>query len=107
MFGLRLWWDGQRGRTVENQRRRAIQLRELLTQLGPAYIKIGQALSTRPDLVPPLYLEERLNCKTSCLPTKSLTSSLKKNLVIAQTNLRRTIAAASCSRLPRAGVQGS
>jgi len=34
------------GRTVENQRRRAIQLRELLTQLGPAYIKIGQALST-------------------------------------------------------------
>jgi predicted unusual protein kinase regulating ubiquinone biosynthesis (AarF/ABC1/UbiB family) len=26
--------------------------------LGPAYIKVGQALSTRPDLVPPLYLEE-------------------------------------------------
>ncbi|MFO0140899.1 MAG: ABC1 kinase family protein, partial [Aphanizomenon sp.] len=28
------------------------------TKLGPAYIKIGQALSTRPDLVPPIYLEE-------------------------------------------------
>ncbi|MFM6201837.1 MAG: AarF/UbiB family protein, partial [Dolichospermum sp.] len=27
-------------------------------KLGPAYIKIGQALSTRPDLVPPVYLEE-------------------------------------------------
>ena len=57
-FGLGLWWDRQRGRIVENQLRRAIQLRELLTQLGPAYIKIGQALSTRPDLVPPLYLDE-------------------------------------------------
>lgn len=57
-FALGLWWDRQRGRVVENQLRRAIQLRELLTQLGPAYIKIGQALSTRPDLVPPLYMEE-------------------------------------------------
>ncbi|MFO5474574.1 MAG: ABC1 kinase family protein, partial [Dolichospermum sp.] len=41
-----------------NEQRRAIQLRKLLTKLGPAYIKIGQALSTRPDLVPPVYLEE-------------------------------------------------
>ena len=57
-FALGLWWDRQRGRVAQNQQRRAIQLRELLTQLGPAYIKIGQALSTRPDLVPPLYMEE-------------------------------------------------
>lgn len=57
-FALGLWWDKQQGRSVKNERRRAIQLRELLTYLGPAYIKIGQALSTRPDLVPPLYLEE-------------------------------------------------
>lgn len=59
IFFLGLWWDRQSGRSDENQlRRRAIQLRELLTQLGPAYIKIGQALSTRPDLVPPVYLDE-------------------------------------------------
>ncbi len=57
-FGLGLWWDQQRGRIGQNQQRRAIQLRQLLTRLGPAYIKIGQALSTRPDLVPPLYLDE-------------------------------------------------
>ncbi|WP_414755980.1 ABC1 kinase family protein [Anabaena sp. CCY 9910] len=56
VFGL--WWDIKRGVVVKNDRRRAIQLKELLTQLGPAYIKIGQALSTRPDLVPPIYLEE-------------------------------------------------
>lgn len=57
-FGLSLWWDKQRGKVAKNQRRRAARLREILTALGPAYIKVGQALSTRPDLVPPLYLEE-------------------------------------------------
>ncbi|MDJ0733935.1 MAG: AarF/ABC1/UbiB kinase family protein [Nostocaceae cyanobacterium] len=56
VFGL--WWDSKRGIAVKSEHRRAIQLRELLTQLGPAYIKIGQALSTRPDLVPPIYLDE-------------------------------------------------
>jgi len=56
IFGL--WWDKKRGIKVKNDRRKAIQLRNLLTKLGPAYIKIGQALSTRPDLVPSVYLEE-------------------------------------------------
>ncbi len=56
VFGL--WWDRTWGRSDKNQRRRAIQLRTILTNLGPAYIKVGQALSTRPDLVPPIFLEE-------------------------------------------------
>lgn len=53
-----IWSDRRFARGDRNQRKRAIQLRNLLTELGPAFIKIGQALSTRPDLVPPLYLEE-------------------------------------------------
>jgi predicted unusual protein kinase regulating ubiquinone biosynthesis (AarF/ABC1/UbiB family) len=57
-FLLGLWWDKARGKSPKNERRRAVQLREMLTKLGPTYIKIGQALSTRPDLVPPLFLEE-------------------------------------------------
>ncbi len=57
-FAFGLWFDSKRGVVVKNDQRRAAQLRELLTRLGPAYIKIGQALSTRPDLVPPVYLEE-------------------------------------------------
>ncbi|MBE9008525.1 AarF/ABC1/UbiB kinase family protein [Fortiea sp. LEGE XX443] len=57
-FAFGLWWDSKRGIALKKDRRRAVQLRELLTKLGPAYIKIGQALSTRPDLVPPVYLEE-------------------------------------------------
>lgn len=57
-FAFGVWWDGKRGVKVKNDVRRAIQFRKLLTKLGPAYIKIGQALSTRPDLVPVVYLEE-------------------------------------------------
>ncbi len=57
-FAVSMWWDRVRGRSIKNNRRRAIQLREIVTKLGPAYIKVGQALSTRPDLVPAIFLEE-------------------------------------------------
>jgi len=58
VFFSRLLFDKVRRKVAKNERKRAIQLKNLLTQLGPTYIKIGQALSTRPDLVPPTYLEE-------------------------------------------------
>ncbi|WP_193195958.1 ABC1 kinase family protein [Nostoc sp. MG11] len=79
-FGL--WWDSRRGIVVKNDRRRANQLRELLTQLGPAYIKIGQALSTRPDLVPPVYLEEltRLQDQLPPFPNEIAYQFIKEEL---------------------------
>ncbi|MDX2096969.1 MAG: AarF/ABC1/UbiB kinase family protein [Leptolyngbyaceae cyanobacterium bins.59] len=55
---LGIQWDRSRGSLQRNEGKRAAQLRRILTKLGPAYIKIGQALSTRPDLVSPIYLEE-------------------------------------------------
>jgi predicted unusual protein kinase regulating ubiquinone biosynthesis (AarF/ABC1/UbiB family) len=57
-FAFSVWRDKARGRVAVNQRKRAIKLRQILARLGPTYIKIGQALSTRPDLVPAVYLEE-------------------------------------------------
>jgi predicted unusual protein kinase regulating ubiquinone biosynthesis (AarF/ABC1/UbiB family) len=57
-FTVRLAWDRFTGQSEKNESGQAIHLREMLTHLGPAFIKVGQALSTRPDLVPPAYLEE-------------------------------------------------
>jgi len=38
-------------------RDRAERLTETMLELGPAFIKVGQVLSTRPDIVPPTYVE--------------------------------------------------
>lgn len=77
-----LWWGKRRGIVVENHRPIAIQLRELLTKLGPAYIKIGQALSTRPDLVPPIYLEEltKLQDQLPAFPNEIAYQFIKEEL---------------------------
>jgi len=45
-------------KNAERSRARAKECAELLVELGPAFIKAGQALSTRPDIVPPVLLEE-------------------------------------------------
>ena len=45
-------------KTSENSVKRAIQLREIVTSLGPAYIKLGQALSIRPDILSPEAMTE-------------------------------------------------
>ena len=50
--------DFQRGVEQENRPLRARQFMETIAGLGPAFIKAGQALSSRPDLLPPEYLKE-------------------------------------------------
>uniref|UniRef100_A0A1J3IPL0 ABC1 atypical kinase-like domain-containing protein n=2 Tax=Noccaea caerulescens TaxID=107243 RepID=A0A1J3IPL0_NOCCA len=43
---------------VQDMRKRAVKFRETLISLGPFYIKLGQALSTRPDILPSIYCQE-------------------------------------------------
>jgi len=53
-------WDKITG-ALKNEtqaRFRATQLTNLLVELGPAFVKAGQALSTRPDIIPVVLLEE-------------------------------------------------
>ena len=43
---------------VEGDVSPAVQLRMALEDLGPTFVKLGQMLSTRPDLIPPEFVEE-------------------------------------------------
>ena len=42
----------------QQRRKRAASLLDSLLTLGPTFIKLGQLLSTRPDILPPEYIEE-------------------------------------------------
>jgi len=59
-FLTKLLVDWRRGRLKDEARvrKRAVQFRELLTRLGPTFVKLGQALSIRPDLVSPIAMYE-------------------------------------------------
>ncbi|MCD7456577.1 hypothetical protein HAX54_032296, partial [Datura stramonium] len=57
-FLSRLAWDVINKKIKENEVARAIELREIVTSLGPAYIKLGQALSIRPDILSPVAMTE-------------------------------------------------
>jgi len=59
--------DVMRGRNGRGPAR----LRDTLAELGPTYVKLGQALSTRPDLVPPRYEVELARLQDSVPPISS------------------------------------
>jgi len=52
-----LLFGGRRRVTTADRRRRAAWLTDRLVSLGPAFVKLGQVLSTRPDALPREYVE--------------------------------------------------
>ena len=71
-FGLSLWWDNLAGNLSSKQRhRRANWLVQKIFKLGPTFIKIGQALSTRPDLIPLEYARELAKLQDKVPPFNS------------------------------------
>ncbi|WP_459191365.1 ABC1 kinase family protein [Halosimplex sp. J119] len=53
-----LLFGSSRSVSPDVQRERARRLLDTLLTLGPTFIKLGQLLSTRPDVLPPAYIEE-------------------------------------------------
>ena len=71
LFAWGLQLDKWTNQLESNKLKRAAQLRRLLTHLGPTFIKVGQALSTRPDLVPKDYLDELIKLQDQLPPFPS------------------------------------
>eukprot|EP00879_Flechtneria_rotunda_P004319 GHRR01004569.1.p1 GENE.GHRR01004569.1~~GHRR01004569.1.p1 ORF type:complete len:718 (+),score=274.25 GHRR01004569.1:178-2331(+) len=57
-FGASLFSDALSNKLQINQAQRAVQLRGVIERLGPAWVKVAQALSTRIDLLPPEYYKQ-------------------------------------------------
>lgn len=62
--------------------KRAAKFRKTLIRLGPFYIKLGQALSTRPDILPSTYCQElaKLQDKIPPFPSKVAIQSIESQL---------------------------
>ena len=67
-FLLLLQLDRWTNQPVAISQRRATQLRDILTNLGPTFIKVGQALSTRPDLIRRDFLDELIKLQDDLPP---------------------------------------
>jgi predicted unusual protein kinase regulating ubiquinone biosynthesis (AarF/ABC1/UbiB family) len=61
---------------------KATAFRKRLVELGPAYIKLGQVLSTRPDLLPASYIEEleKLQDDVDPMPTREAVELIEQEL---------------------------
>ena len=67
---------------ADDVRENAVAFRKRLVELGPAYIKLGQVLSTRPDLLPDIYVEEleRLQDDVEPLPYEVVVDTIESEL---------------------------
>ncbi len=86
-----------------------VRLRRALERLGPTFIKLGQILSVRPDLVPPDYIKElrKLQEQVTPLPFSSIQSTIegetgKKLASLFSSFERKPLATASISQVHRA-----
>lgn len=94
-FILGLQGDRWRNREEANKYRRAAQLRHILTRLGPTFIKVGQALSTRPDLIRPDFLDEliKLQDQLPPFPNDKAFAIIEAELGQSHTKLYRELSA--------------
>ncbi len=84
-------------------------LRKILTELGPFYVKIGQLLSTRPDLLPPEYIKSltALQAQVPPIPWENIEIIIRQELSQPITQIfdnieTQPIAAGSIAQVHRA-----
>ncbi|CAI5981175.1 unnamed protein product [Closterium sp. NIES-64] len=111
LAGLAL--DYARGEGKQNEQLRAQQTMELITRLGPTAIKIGQALSIRPDIMPPAYIEQlqTLQDRVPSFPSadarRIISDDLGRPAEEVFDGLDKPVAAASLGQVYRARVRAT
>lgn len=89
----------------------ADNLRQAMVELGPTFIKLGQMLSTRPDMLPPPYIEalETLQDKVEPLPyelvLKQLVNEIGHPEQVFEEFEEQPLAAASIGQVHRARLK--
>jgi ubiquinone biosynthesis protein len=67
-FGYAFGRSEEDGEGAGSGRSRGRRMREMLDELGPTFVKFGQLLSTRPDVVPPDILQELRGLQDAAQP---------------------------------------
>lgn len=92
---------------------KAVAFRKRLVELGPAYIKLGQVLSTRPDLIPESYVSEleQLQDDVGAIPYQDVENTIEAELGARMSKLfdsfdREPIGTASLGQVHAATLRG-
>jgi ubiquinone biosynthesis protein len=100
-------------RSAEMPQQRGRHIREMLEELGPTFVKFGQLLSTRPDLVPADIIEElvKLQDQVPPIPFEAVRTVVEAELGLTLERLfehfePESIAAASIGQVHRATLPG-
>jgi ubiquinone biosynthesis protein len=101
---------GENGASPE----KAVAFRKRLVELGPAYIKLGQVLSTRPDLIPEAYVREleKLQDEVPAMPFEQVEETIESQLGARMSKLfehfeREPLGTASLGQVHGAVTRGS
>jgi len=114
-FGISLLKDLQGGEWESNMYKRAAELRELISRQGPAFVKLGQAIAIRPDILPAAYLEELQKLLDQVAPFDSTEARgiLERNLgrdpagiFVDMSSFEEPIASASIGQVYKAELKG-
>ncbi len=112
-FFFFLWWDNLfQNKSASVRRHRARWLVKTLLDLGPTFIKIGQSLSTRADVLPKEYVEEleQLQDQVPAFATTDAIAIIESELGNSLYSMyrdfqERPIAAASLGQVHKAKLQ--
>ncbi|KAH8048978.1 hypothetical protein JL722_12214 [Aureococcus anophagefferens] len=108
-------WDAARGKLEESEVRRAAALRNTIVSLGPFFIKLGQALSIRPDILSPRAMVElqQLCDKVPSFPSDLAFATICEELGVDEVSdvfseiTPEPVAAASLGQVYRATLKDS